>query len=118
MSVLAGAVEAAVHVASSHSSGGSGGIFVLLVSGPVAAFAFYFAMFRYYRNTDKTNQFERETAVDADPIQGYDRKVDEVHGTPQRTIEHHNEGAFRVRVQRVPADPPPQSPPGAPPAQS
>ena len=42
----------------------------LLALGPAGAGALYWAIYRYYRNTDKSHAFERETAVDAKPVTG------------------------------------------------
>ncbi len=101
--------EAATYY-SSNSDSNSGGEFALLAAGPVGAVALYWTIFRYYRNTDKTNQFERETRVEAKPVQGYDKKVDEVHGTRDPRIDGNNASNFRLRVERVPSDPQPSGP--------
>ncbi len=103
-------LHAAASYYSSNSDSNNGGEFALLAAGPVSAFALYWAIFRYYRNTDKTNQFERETRVEAKPVQGYDKKVDEVHGTRNRQVDGDNVSNFRLRVQRVPSDPQPTGP--------
>lgn len=83
--------------------GGSGW---LLLLGPGGGVGFYWAMFRYYRNTDKSNAFERETAVVAKPVTGAedDRKVDEVTGTQRPRIEGDNVKAYRQRVERIGVD--------------
>ena len=75
----------------------------LLASGPAGATALYWALYRYYRNTDKSHAFERETKIDAKPVTGADRdhKVDEVTGTRQTRISGDNVGAYRQRVERV-----------------
>ena len=77
-----------------------GGLWLLL-AGPAGATALYWALYRYYRNTDKSHAFERETKVDAKPVTGSDHKVDEVKGTQRTRIEGDNVGAYRQRVQRV-----------------
>jgi hypothetical protein len=77
-----------------------GGIW-LLALGPAGGTALYWAIYRYYRNTDKSHAFERETKVDAKPVTGSDHKVDEVKGTQRTRIEGDNVGAYRQRVQRV-----------------
>jgi hypothetical protein len=77
-----------------------GGLWLLL-SGPAGATALYWALYRYYRNTDKSHAFERETKVDAKPVTGSDHKIDEVKGTQRTRIEGDNVGAYRQRVQRV-----------------
>ena len=77
-----------------------GGLWLLL-AGPAGGTALYWALYRYYRNTDKSHAFERETAIDAKPVTGSDRKVDEVRGTQRRRIDGDNVGAYRARVQRI-----------------
>ena len=76
----------------------------LLAMGPVGATALYWALYRYYRNTDKSHAFEHETDVVAQPVTGSDRKVDEIKGTRERRIDGDNVGAYRQRVQRVRGD--------------
>jgi hypothetical protein len=77
-----------------------GGIW-LLALGPAGGTALYWAIYRYYRNTDKSHAFERETKVDAKPVTGSDRKVDTVTGTRKTRIDGDNVGAYRERVKRV-----------------
>jgi hypothetical protein len=60
---------------------------------------------RYYRNTDKSHAFERETEVEAKPVTGSDaRKVDEIKGTRETRIHGDNVHAYRKRVQRIRGD--------------
>jgi hypothetical protein len=75
----------------------------LLLLGPAGAAGLYWMLYRYYRNTDKSHAFERETKVDAEPVTGAenDRKVDEVKGTENKRIDDDNVGDYRERVQRV-----------------
>ncbi len=75
----------------------------LLLLGPAGGAALYWALYRYYRNTDKSHAFERETAVDVKFIHGeeHDHKVDEVRRTRDTHIKGNNLQAFRQRVQRV-----------------
>lgn len=73
----------------------------LLFAGPAAGVAVYIALFRYYRNTDKSHAFERETLISSQPITGSDAKIDEVRGTKRRMIDGHNARDHRVRVNRV-----------------
>lgn len=79
-----------------------GGLFMLLL-GPAGGAGFYWAMYRYYRNTDKSHDFEHETAVNAQPITGMedDHKVDEITGTQNKRIEGDNVHEYRRRVKRV-----------------
>jgi hypothetical protein len=77
-----------------------GGLWLLAI-GPAGATALYWALYRYYRNTDKSHAFERETTVDAKPVTGAQEKVDTVTGTRQTRIDGDNVMAYRTRVQRV-----------------
>ena len=83
---------------------GDGGMWLLL-AGPAGATGLYWAIYRYYRNTDKSHAFERETAVDAKPVTGSDQKVDEVEGTRDKRIQGDNVRAYRQRVERIRDDP-------------
>jgi hypothetical protein len=75
----------------------------LLTLGPVSGTALYWALYRYYRNTDKSHAFERETKIEAKPIRGAerDRKVDVINGTRESRIKGDNAREFRKRVARV-----------------
>lgn len=73
----------------------------LLALGPAGATGLYWALYRYYRNTDKSHDFEHETAVEAKPVTGSDQKVDEVKGTRETAIPGNNVRAYRKRVKRV-----------------
>jgi hypothetical protein len=77
------------------------GILFLLALGPASAAGFYWAIYRHYRNTDKSHAFERETAVEVLALSGseHDHKVDEVRGTKRARIEGDNMGAHRERVR-------------------
>ncbi|MGH8027352.1 MAG: hypothetical protein ACREO0_11550 [Pseudoxanthomonas sp.] len=77
----------------------------LLAIGPAGATALYWALYRYYRNTDKSHAFERETAVEAQPVTGSDQKIGENNGTQQTSISGNNVSAYRQRVERVHDDP-------------
>lgn len=77
-----------------------GGIW-LLALGPAGGTALYWAIYRYYRNTDKSHAFERETTVEAEPVTGSENKVDEVKGTRETRIGGDNVKAYRQRVKRV-----------------
>lgn len=77
------------------------GVLFLLALGPASAAAFYWAIYRHYRNTDKSHAFERETAVEVIGLSGHehDRKVDEVRGTKRTRIDGDNVGKHRERVR-------------------
>ena len=83
------------------------GSLALLMLGPAGATGLYWMLYRYYRNTDKSHAFERETEVKAQPVTGADRdrKVDEVKGTRETRIDGDNLGDYRQRVQRMRDDP-------------
>lgn len=76
----------------------------LLAIGPAGATALYWALYRYYRNTDKSHAFERETAVEAQPVTGSDEKIGENNGTRETSISGSNVSAYRTRVERVRGD--------------
>jgi hypothetical protein len=77
-----------------------GGLSILLL-GPAGATGLYWFLYRYYRNTDKSHDFEHETAVVAKPVTGSDEKVDEVIGTRATHVPGNNVREYRQRVQRV-----------------
>ena len=76
----------------------------LLALGPAGATALYWALYRYYRNTDQSHAFERETAVEAKPVTGSEQKVGEVKGTQETRIRGDNVRAYRKRVKRAQED--------------
>ena len=77
---------------------------VLLLLGPGSGVGLYWALYRYYRNTDKSHAFERETKVDAKPVTGSDEKVGTNNGTRERRISGDNVQAYRTRVSRMRSD--------------
>jgi len=79
----------------------SDGGFWLLALGPVGATGLYWALHRYYRNTDKSHAFEHETTVEAKPVTGSEKKIGEVTGTRATRIDGDNVSAYRQRVERV-----------------
>ena len=76
----------------------------LLAMGPAGATGLYWFLYRYYRNTDKSHAFERETAVEAKPVTGSDAKVDQVKRTRETRIRGDNVHAYRTRVKRIQRD--------------
>jgi len=72
----------------------------LLLAGPASATALYWALYRYYRNTDKSHAFERETTVVAKPVTGSDQRVDTNNGTQETRIRGDNVREYRKRVVR------------------
>ena len=104
MSALLGAAADITNLISGFevSSDDEGGLFWLLLAGPASAVGTYWAIYRYYRNTDKSHSFERETAIESQPITGADNKVDERKGTTDTSIRGDNRENHRSRVRREP----------------
>ncbi len=73
----------------------------LLALGPAGAAGLYWALYRYYRNTDKSHAFERETRVEAKPVTGSDTKIGTNNGTQDKRIEGDNVREYRRRVQAI-----------------
>lgn len=78
------------------------GSLYLLAIGPAGGTALYWALYRHYRNTDKSHAFERETTIVATPPTGTDEKIDEIKGTRQSRIQGENGRDYRKRVTRLP----------------
>ena len=76
----------------------------LLAAGPAGATALYWALYRYYRNTDKSHAFERESKVDAKPVTGSDQQIGTNNGTTDSRITGDNVGEYRSRVERMRKD--------------
>lgn len=74
----------------------------LLAAGPAGAAATYWSLYRYYRNTDKSHAFERDTLIEAQPVQGSQEKVDHISRTRDSDIDGDNSSNHRSRVQRLP----------------
>lgn len=77
------------------------GTLILLMIGPAGAAGLYWALYRYYRNTDKSHAFEHETTVNAKPVTGSDRKIGVNNGTRESRIRGDNLRNYRARVQRI-----------------
>jgi len=80
------------------------GSLALLLVGPAGAAGLYWALYRYYRNTDKSHAYEHETKVDAQPVTGDDRQVGTNNGTRESRIDGENTSAYRQRVERIRKD--------------
>ena len=81
-----------------------GGVLMLLGVGPAGGAGLYWFLYRYYRNTDKSQAYERETKVDAKPVTGSDSMVGTNNGTQDSRISGDNVSEYRRRVQRIPDD--------------
>ena len=73
----------------------------LLALGPAGAVGLYWALYRYYRNTDKSHAYERESKVEAKPVTGSDQKIGTNNGTRETRIDGDNVGEYRKRVERM-----------------
>ena len=73
----------------------------ILAAGPAGAVATYWALYRYYRNTDKSHSYERDTLIAAQPVQGSEEKVDHISRTRDSDIDGDNSRKHRQRVQRL-----------------
>ncbi|HVK30402.1 MAG TPA: hypothetical protein VM575_18830 [Nocardioides sp.] len=73
----------------------------LLAAGPAGAVGTYWLIYRYYRNTDKSHAYERDTIIEAQPVQGGEEKVDHISKTRDSDIDGDNSDDYRERVQRV-----------------
>jgi hypothetical protein len=76
----------------------------LLLLGPASSVGLYWALYRYYRNTDKSHAFERETKIDAKPVTGSDEKVGTNNGTRESRIKGDNVREYRRRVSPMRSD--------------
>jgi hypothetical protein len=74
----------------------------LLLLGPGGAVGLYWILYRYYRNTDKSHAFERESTVEARPVTGSDSKVGTNNGTTDSRIKGDNVQDYRARVKALP----------------
>jgi hypothetical protein len=73
----------------------------ILAAGPAGGAATYWALYRYYRNTDKSHAYERDTLITAQPVQGHEQKVDHISRTRDSDIDGDNSSKHRERVQRL-----------------
>ena len=68
---------------------------------PAGALGTYWAIYRYYRNNDKSHAYERDTLIEAQQVQGDEQKVDHISKTRKSGIDSNNKEKFRERVQRM-----------------
>ena len=71
----------------------------LLALGPAGAVGLYWALYRYYRNTDKSHAFEGETQIDATAVTGSDLKIGTNNGTRESRISGDNVQQYRRRKE-------------------
>lgn len=80
---------------------GDGAPLWILAAGPAGALGTYWAIYRYYRNTDKSHAFERDTLIEPQPVQGHEEKVDHISRTRDSDIDGDNSAKYRERVRRL-----------------
>jgi hypothetical protein len=73
----------------------------LLAAGPAGAVVTYWTLYRYYRNTDKSHEYERDTIIKAQPVQGGEERLDHISRTRDSKMDGANGSKHRQRVQRV-----------------
>lgn len=73
----------------------------ILAAGPAGAAATYWALYRYYRNTDKSHAYERDTIIEAKQVTGGQDKIDHISRTRKSDIDGDNSSKHRQRVQRT-----------------
>ncbi len=83
------------------ASGDEGAPLWLLAAGPAGAVGTYWAIYRYYRNSDKSHAYERDTLIEAQPVQGGEERVNHISKTRDPGIDGDNSTAYRVRVKRT-----------------
>ena len=80
------------------------GSLAILLLGPAGGVGVYWLLYRYYRNTDKSHAFERETKVDAKPVTGSDSKIGTNNGTRESSVTGDNVHEYRARVRQIRTD--------------
>ena len=75
-----------------------GVLLLLLLAGPAAAAWLYSAVQRRYENTDKSHDFEHETAVVARPVTGSARKIGKLTDLEKTRVEGDNVRDYRKRL--------------------
>lgn len=85
---------------SSDSSSPSAFGLIPFVAGPAVFFMVYLGIYRYYRNTDKSHDFEHETRVEPSDLRSYDDYAGENNRQRSREMADRNDGQTRQRVRR------------------
>ena len=95
------ALMAAAAVVVMATSSGDDAPLWILAAGPAGGAATYWALYRYYRNTDKSHAYERDTLIAAQPVEGSEVKVDHISRTRDSDIDGDNSEDHRKRVHRL-----------------
>ena len=72
----------------------------LLAAGPAGAAATYWSLYRYYRNNDKSHAFERDTLIEAQPVQCGKERINHIRKTRDSDIDGDNSAKHRERIER------------------
>jgi hypothetical protein len=99
--IIAALVSAAPAVVQAASSSGDEAPLWILAAGPAGAVATYWTIYRYYRNTDKSHAFERDTIINSQPVQGGEERINHISKTRDSDIDGDNSEKHRERVQRI-----------------
>lgn len=77
------------------------GLALPFVLGPAVFAAVYGGIYRYYRNTDKRHEFERETEVAVGNLRSADRRRGSNNRQRSRTMSGANQDSHLERVRRI-----------------
>ncbi|WP_018155994.1 hypothetical protein [Demetria terragena] len=92
---------ASLAAAADTSSTQSGPPWWILAAGPVGGAGTYWAIYKYYRNQDKSHHFERDTLISEKPVEGTEKVIDQIRKTSDPDIDGGNGSSHRERVKRV-----------------
>ena len=73
-------------------------LFFALLAGVAIGVGLYFAVHTYYRNSNRTHDFEDETTVQVYNMKRQDQRVDTRRGTRSSSIDGENTNNHRLRV--------------------
>lgn len=74
---------------------------IILLAGPVVFGLVYWLLFQFYRNTNKSHNYEQETAIESQKILENDRRTNHISRTSRRRTSGANESSHRKRVTRL-----------------
>lgn len=74
----------------------------ILLAGPAVGITVYWLSFLYYRNTNKTHNYEYETIIKAQTPTGSDQRIRKIRKTTRARTQGANGGSHRERVRRIP----------------
>lgn len=83
------------------SDSGAIGIAFPFIAGPAVFAAVYGGIYRYYRNTDKRHEYEKETEVAVGNLRSGDRRVGSNNRQKSRSMSGRNSTEHLQRVRRI-----------------